>query len=41
MYRQSAARFIAELDNGVMEYWSIGSETHHSTTPVLHHSGAG
>jgi len=27
--------------NGVFEYWGIGSETHHSTPPVLHHSGAG
>jgi len=24
-----------------MEHWVVGSETHHSTTPVLHHSGAG
>src|SRR4030095_9180120 len=23
---------------GVMEYWSIGSRTHHSTTPSLHYS---
>jgi hypothetical protein len=27
--------------NGVLEYWNIGPETHHSTTPVFHQSNAG
>jgi hypothetical protein len=34
----SEARREHKWSVGVMEYWSIASRTHHSTTPSLHYS---
>jgi hypothetical protein len=30
-----------DWSTGIVEYWNIGAETHHSSTPLLHHSQVG